>query len=231
MARVGLTKAGLCALMLLTVGIWEAPAPAQSAAPGRRVVGATAPWKIAGVGLGMTPAQVARAVKEDGWRLTQRSQGLSWDGHVAHQAPRRSSGKKIPAAPQVIEREDYEWGDEQMRVTYQAGRSGPYVSQVDYSIGSEAIETDKLRSVVLAKYGKPSLRWESELLYCAAGEPQCSRTGSLVTNQLPNLTVYLWGLPRHYLHLRQGQRADKAYDAAIRAEAERLYPRANKTTF
>jgi hypothetical protein len=33
------------------------------------------------------------------------------------------------------------------------------------------------------------------------------------------------------LELRQGQKADRAYQAAIKAEAERLYPKKDKLSF
>jgi hypothetical protein len=52
-----------------------------------------------------------------------------------------------------------------------------------------------------------------------------------VTNQLPNLTVYGTYVMSRALRLVQGERADKAYDAAVRAEAERLYPKKDKPTF
>ena len=191
---------------------------------------AAAPWKVAGIGLGMTPAEVALAVKEDGYQLVRRSQGRSWQGQVANQV-RNLRSIKIQAGSQVITNEQFRVGQEQILVTYTAGRAGPYVSQLDYFIDFEAIEADNFRRAVLVKYGTPSVQWQSELLYCAAGETVCKRTGSLSTNQLPNLTVYIANASRRGLHLRQGERADKAYWAAVRAEAERLYPKKDKPNF
>ena len=187
----------------------------------------TAPWKIGGVGLGMTPAQVAAAVKYDGYQLFRSLQDRSWQGQVANEVMNLRS-VRIPAGPQVIIKEYYQAGQEQLHVTYTAGRTGPYVSGIYYFIGSDAIDTEHLRRAVLAKYGKPSLRWELELLYCTRGEPECARTGSLVTNQLPNMTVYLAWPSKRVLQIQQGERADRAYWAAVRAEAERLYPALKK---
>jgi hypothetical protein len=190
----------------------------------------TAPWKIGGIALGMTPAEVGLAVKEDGYKLVHRFPGRSWQGHVAHQVS-ISRSIKISPGPEVIRKEDYRLGDEQIQVTYMAGKAGPCVSRVDYDIAHDAIEADHYRRVVRAKYGKPTLSWDWESLYCSAGERQCSRTGSLVTNQLPSLTVYVMSVSRRTLHLVQGERADRAYYAAVRAEAERLYPKTEKPNF
>ena len=175
----------------------------------------------------MTPAEVAVAVQYDGYKLFRRSQGRSWQSQVANEVMNLRS-VRIPAGPQVITKEYYQVGQEQLQVTYTAGRMGPYVSEIYYFIDSDAIETEHLRRAVLAKYGKPSLRWELELLYCTSQERECARTGSLVTNQLPNMTVYLVWASKRVLQLRQGERADRVYWAAVRAEAERLYPAQTK---
>lgn len=52
-----------------------------------------------------------------------------------------------------------------------------------------------------------------------------------MTNQLPNLTVYVMDAMNRSLELRQGQRADLAYETAIKAEAERLYPKKDRPSF
>ena len=190
----------------------------------------TAPWRISGVGLGMTPAEVAAALKEEGFELSFRSKGRSWQGEVANQASNLRS-IRIPAGAEVTAREDYRIGQEQVQVTYTAGRLGPYVSRVHYKIQFGAIEAESFQRAVLSRYGRPSLKWQWESLYCSLGEPRCSRTGSLVTNQLPTLTVRVMDVMNRSLELRQGQRADRAYEAAVRAEADRLYPKMDKPSF
>jgi hypothetical protein len=217
----------MIATLVVVVAAGAAAAEAPSSASGTRV---SAPWKISGVGLGMTPTQVAAVLKQEGYKLSYRYGGRSWQGEVANQVSNLRS-VRIRAGAEVTAKEDYRVGQEQIQVTYTAGRAGPYVSRVDYAITSEAIEAEQFKAAVLAKYGKPSLRWNSEILYCAAGERQCSRTGGLVTNQLPSLTVYVASAMKRVLLLRQGERADKAYSAEVRAEAERLYPKRNKPTF
>jgi hypothetical protein len=215
------------AVLIGTAAVAAAAAEAPSNAPATRL---SAPWKIVGVGLGMTPPEVAAAVAQDGFKLSYRHSGRSWQGEVANQVSNLRS-LRIPEGARVTTREDYRAGQEQIRVIYTAGRAGPYVSRVEYAIDFEAIEADRFISAVLEKYGKPSLRWNWEMLYCAREESQCSRTGGLVTNQLPNLTVYVASVMKRVLVLQQGERADKAYWAAVRSEAERLYPKKNKTSF
>lgn len=218
---------GIIAALAAVGASVAAPAEAPSNASMARV---SAPWKIAGVGLGMTPPEVAAALKVDGFELSDRHSGRSWQGEVANMVSNLRS-LRVPEGVKVTTREDYRAGQEQIRVTYTPGRAGPYVSRVDYAIDFEAIEADRFTSAVLEKYGKPSRRWNFEMLYCVKEESQCSRTGGLVTNQLPNLTVYVASVMRRVLVLQQGERADKAYRAAVRAEAERLYPKKDRPSF
>ncbi|HEX8480524.1 MAG TPA: hypothetical protein VF650_01305 [Allosphingosinicella sp.] len=178
----------------------------------------------------MTPAEVAAALKEDGFQLSFRSKGRSWQGEVANQVSNLRSAR-TPAGAEVTAREDYRVGQEQVQVTYTPGRLGPYVSRVHYKIQFGAIEAESFQRAVLSRYGRPSLEWRFESLYCSPREPRCSRTGSLVENDLPSLTVRVMDVMNRSLELRQGQRADRAHEAAVRAEAERLYPKMNKPSF
>lgn len=213
---------------MVAVGAAGAAAPeAPSNASSARV---SAPWKISGVGLGMTPAEVAAALKQEGFELSYRYKGRSWQGEVANQVANLRS-VRIPAGAEVTAKEDYRVAQEQVQVTYSAGRVGPYVSRVHYKIHSSAIEAESFQRAVVSRYGRPSLKWQWESLYCSLGEPRCSRTGSLVTNQFPSLTVRVMDVMNRSLELSQGQRADRAYEAAIRAEAERLYPKKDKPSF
>jgi hypothetical protein len=178
----------------------------------------------------MAPPEVSAAMKAAGYAVESPIMGRSWQGEVANEVSNLRQ-IHIPAGTEVIRREDYRKGQERIRVEYLAGGSGAYVSSVDYAINSHAIEADRFRAAVLDKYGRPSLKWDWESLYCSLGEPECSRTGSLVTNQLPTLTVYVASISDRVLQLRQGERADRAYDAALRAAAERLYPKKDRPSF
>ena len=212
------------------VAVAAADAAAAEAPSNPLAARVSAPWKISGVGLGMTPAEAAAALKQEGFELSYRYKGRSWQGEVANQVSNLRS-VLIPAGAEVTAKEDYRIGQEQVQVTYTAGRAGPYVSRVNYKIDFTAIEAERFKSAVLSRYGRPSLKWQWESLYCSVGEPRCSRTGSLVTNQLPTLTVWVMDVMSRRLELRQGQRADRAYEAAVKAEAERLYPKKDNASF
>ncbi|HEX8239703.1 MAG TPA: hypothetical protein VF574_08210 [Allosphingosinicella sp.] len=215
--------------LLLIVAAAAGASPAQVPLT-TSAVRVTAPWKVAGVGLGMTPAEVGPALKAAGYSLDYRYMGRSWQGELASQVSFLRA-IKIPGGAQVVRKEDYKKGQEFIQVEYLAGPAGPYVAQVRYRISSEAIEAERFRAAGLSRYGRPSLKWDWESLYCSAGELQCSRTGSLVTNQLPNLTVYVMDGMNRSLELRQGQRADRAWEAALKAEVERLYPKKDRPSF
>jgi hypothetical protein len=216
----------VAALMAAAVG-WLALAQAPMASSTARLA---APWKIAGVGLGMTPAEVGTALAGAGYRLDYRYPGRSWQGEVAEKVS-TLRGVRLPPGAQVTQKEDYRKGQEQVHVTYLPGRKGPYVASVDYAIDTDAIDAERFRAAALTKFGRPSLRWDWELQYCVPEEPQCSRAVSLVTNQLPTLTVYVIDATQRRLQLREGERADKAFDAAVRAEAERLFPKKDRPSF
>jgi hypothetical protein len=222
----------LAVMMSLALGSMAAAqgSSAQRVGPSVLPEGARAPWSIAGVTLGMAPAEVAAALKAAGYRLDYRYTGRSWQGEVANKVL-NLRGIQILAGAEVVRKEDYRKGQEEVHVIYVPGRAGPRVSRVDYAIQAVAVDGDRFKAAALAKYGRPSLRWDLESLYCLPDEPQCSRTGGLVTNELPNLTVYVADGMKRSLELRQGARADGAFEAAVRAEVERLYPKKDKPSF
>lgn len=204
-----------------------APAPAVTV---ERIVGVTAPWSVSGVTLGMRPGEVAAALKAAGYVLDRRYRGRSWQGEVANQVS-NLRGIRMPAGAEVISKEDYRKGQEFIQVDYAAGPAGPYVVRINYTIPTSAIDAERFRAAALGRYGRPSLKGEWEDVYCSAGERQCSRIVSLVTNQLPSLTVHALDGTNRTIELRQGQRADLVYETAVKAEAERLYPKKDKPSF
>jgi hypothetical protein len=216
--------------MLALVGELNSAAALATTVVVGRAGGVTAPWSVSGVTLGMRPVDVAGALKAAGYVLDYRYMGRSWQGEVANQVS-NLRGIRIPAGAEVISKEDYKKGQEFIQVAYLAGPLGPYVARVIYQIPTSAIDAERFRAAALGRYGRPSLKGEWEDVYCSAGERQCSRIVSLVTNQFPSLTVHALDGTDRTLELRQGQRADLAYEAAAKAEAERLYPKKNKPSF
>ena len=227
------------ALMGAVAGGVQAPSAAQVDSPAKSQDGqqgaagiapVRSPWSIAGVGLGMSPKEVGRALQVAGYRLDYRYMGRSWQGEVANKVS-YLGGVRTPAGAEVISKEDYKKGQEFIQVDYFAGPSGPYVARIIYRVSTDAIDAERFRAAALSRYGRPSLKGEWENVYCSAGERQCSRIVSLVTNQLPSLTVHALNGMDRTLELRQGQRADLAFEAALKAEAERLFPKKDKPSF
>jgi hypothetical protein len=217
--------AAILALLIASASPAQMPSGARTA-----VAVPMASWSIAGVSLGMSPQAVGAALKAAGYKFDYRYMGRSWQGEVANKVANLRA-IQIPAGTEVVRKEDYRKGQEFIQVDYAPGPAGPYVYRVIYSINENAIDAERFRAAALGRYGRPSLKWDTELLYCATGEPVCERTGSLGTNQLPNLTAYILGVRGRSLELRQGERAEKAYEAAVKAEAERLYPKKDKPSF
>jgi hypothetical protein len=187
-----------------------------------------APWGIAGIRLGMSPREVAEAMRTAGYTLQGRYTGRSWQAEVADQVSFLRA-IRIPAGPETIRREDYKKGQEAIRVFYAVNPTGPYSTSVTYRIATAAIDADRFEAAALSRYGRPTRNQDSEIVYCSAGEPECSSPNSLVAkNQLPNLAIFVFD---RSVELRQGQRADLAFEAAIKAEVERLYPKKDKPSF
>ena len=208
----------------LPAGAAETPRPTVSAAL------PAALWSVAGIRLGMTPRQVADAMKAAGYVPGFRHMGRSWQGEVADQVYLLRD-IRIPTGADVIRKEDYKKGQEEIQVTYAVTPAGPYVASVTYRIDAAAIAAERFRAAALSRYGRPSLDWGPASLYCSAGERECGRPGSWVINQLPNLTVSVMDGMTRSLELRQGPAAKRFSEAAIKAEAERLYPKKDKPSF
>lgn len=206
------------------------PAVAQTPWPTLSAPVPTAPWSIGGIRLGMSPRDVADAMKAAGYLLDFRYMGRSWRGEVADRVA-LLRGIRTPAGADVIRKEDYKKGQEEIQVTYAVTPAGPYVARVTYRIDAAAIDGERFRAAALTRYGRPSLNSGTESLYCSAGERECARAGSWVVNQLPNLTVSIEDGMKRSLELRQGPAVERAFDAAIKAEAERLYPKKDKPSF
>lgn len=218
----------MIAAIFLLMAVATAPVQALGGLPA--AMKSSAPWKVSGVGLGMTPKDVGAALNAAGYVLEYRYLGRSWQGELASKASFLRGGQ-IPTGGEVISKEDYRKGQEFIQIAYLAGPSGPYVARVIYRIPTSAIDAERFRTAALGRYGRPSLKGEWEDVYCSAGERQCSRIVSLVTNQLPSLTVHALNGTNRTLELRQGRRADQAYEAAVNAEVERLYPKKTSPPF
>lgn len=213
-------------LILLTAPVGVA---AQRPVPAAPSPVATAPWKVVGVGLGMTPAEVAAAMKAAGYSTRGRTTGGSWQTHVALEA-RLRRGVNVPDGPVALRWEAFAKGQEQVTVEYEPTAGGLLVKEVSYKIGRGNIEEGPFRSAVLARYGAPTRAWEKELHYCAVGEPNCD-TAFFYFPKLPSLIVWLDDGANRSLKLVQGRAAEDAFERAVGAEVDRLYPKKDRPSF
>jgi len=219
------------ALTALPVLLGHLPARAAATSQSTASVATpSAPWSIAGIRLGVAPRQVAEAMKAAGYVLDFRDTGRSWQGEVADQVYLLRN-IRIPTGAGVIRKEDYQKGQEKIQVAYAVSPAGPYVARVTYRIDTAAIDAERFRAAARSRYGRPSLDWGPASLYCSAGERECARPGSWVVNQLPNLAVSVEDGMTRSLELSQGPMAKRVFEAAIKAEAERLYPKKAKPSF
>src|SRR4051812_918329 len=134
------------------------PLPAQMpSGAGAALLVPTAPWKVSGVTLGMSPGEVGTALKTAGYVLDYRYMGRSWRGELANKVS-YLRGIPIPVGAQVIRREDYRKGQEFIQVDYAAGPAGAYVARVNYRIPTSTIDAERFRAAALGRYGRPSLK-------------------------------------------------------------------------
>jgi hypothetical protein len=214
-------------ILILMLGI-AAGAAAPAPAPAQRSV--TAPWKVAGVTLGMSPGEVEVAMQAAGYARTARSTSRSWQAEVAVQA-RVLRGVIVPEGPEAVKYETYKKGQERISIEYAPSRAGPYVAKALYQISVTGMEADTFGSAVMTRYGPPTRKWKVELHYCSSGETQCDTPFPFYNPQLPNLTVFVADGMYRTIDLTEGRRARDARELAIRSEVDRLYPKKDKPTF
>ncbi len=95
-------------ILILVLGIAAlGTAEPVPAAPTERSF--AAPWKVAGVTLGMSPREVEVAMQAAGYARAGRSTSRSWQGEVANQA-RVLRGVIVPEGPEAVKYEDFKKG-------------------------------------------------------------------------------------------------------------------------
>lgn len=213
-------------ILLLAIGAAATAQPSPAAAAERSV----APWKVAGVALGMSPREVELAMQAAGYARAGRSTGRSWQGEVAVQA-RVLRGVIVPEGPEAVKYENFKKSQERILIEYASSHAGPRVAKAKYQISVTGMDADTFRSAIMTRYGPPTRKWEVEFHYCLAGETHCDTPFPFYNPQLPNLTVFLTDGMYRSIDLWEGRKAREAREFDIRAEVDRLYPKKNKPTF
>lgn len=185
---------------------------------------------IAGIRVGMTPAQVSSTLKAAGYVREHLVTNKSWEEKVAREL---ASTRGIPLTGTYREvpwHETWRKREERVEVYYRPMPSGPYVSGVDYGMGNAAMSEAAFRAAVRARYGVQSAGGSSEMIFCSVGEAVCSVLDFQNPKQLPYIIVRPHGGERS-IDLRSGAKAEKDYSAAFKAELARRVPAMKRPTF
>ena len=184
--------------------------------------------ELAGIRVGMAWGEVAPVLVAAGYRPSQSGEGPSWDAAVARVASQRPG--RLTANGRVLAWQSFVKDAERVEVHYRPTPAGAVVSEVAYTINADAIANQRLRAVLLARYGRAGWENGGEFLYCTRGEPVCNQLAYVQGLQMPSVYVEI-GAMQHSIRLRSGARILAAHDAALRAEVDRRAPRMRSPTF
>ena len=186
---------------------------------------------IAGVRIGMTPAQVMSTLRAAGYVREYQVTNKSWEEKLARELA-STRGVPLTGSFQAVPwHETYRKREERVEVYYRAMPTGPVVSGVDYGMGNAAMTEEAFRAAVRARYGLQSAGGMSEMIFCSVGEAACSVLDFQSPKQLPYITVRPYGGSGRSIELRSGARAEKEYNSAFKAELARRVPAMKRPTF
>lgn len=186
---------------------------------------------IAGIRVGMMPAQVSSTLKAAGYVREHHVTNQSWEEKIAREL---ASSRGVPLTGtfrEVIWHETWRKREERVEVYYRPMPSGPFVSGVDYGMGTAAMSEAAFRAAVRARYGVQSAGGSSEMIFCTVGEVVCSVLDFQNPKQLPYIIVRPYGGAERSIDLRSGAKAEKDYSAAFKAELARRVPAMKRPTF
>lgn len=186
---------------------------------------------IAGIRVGMTPAQVSSTLAAAGYVRELQVTNKSWEEKIARELARTRGVPLKGTFREVPWDETWRKREERVEVYYRAMPSGPVVSGVDYGMGNAAMTEEAFRAAVRARYGVQSAGGSSEMIFCSVGEAVCSVLDFQTPKQLPYITVRPYGGSERSVELRSGVRAETEYSAAFKAELARRVPAMKRPTF
>lgn len=208
--------------------------PAPSAAPVKRA-GLISQLDVAGVRLGMTPAQARAALLQSGYKVTEDRYRINrtWE-ELVQVAVAQRLGKYGVQVPETGGRnlEGTKDRRQTIEVHFVAKPEGMRVGYVEYRIPGEEITKDDYDANVLAKYGRPDVNhWGSmAMIWCSVGEPRCAPLTQLKRPHLESR--FASSIQVRILELNGVDQAEEARrQALIAAEVERRAPRTRQTAF
>jgi hypothetical protein len=182
-------------------------------------------FDVAGVRLGMTPAEVREALVAKGYSLSDDHMYRSWEARVAEEAGKYANTPKISTrAVGSTSAEGPEY--QRVEVSYEVSPRGSLVSRVVYSRpGSQG----DIRPMVIQKYGPASNVGVMSLGYLSSKDDQ--KPYFMGDSSLPSLYVYHSNTGRSSINLDYGQIARLRHEAEFAAAVKVIAPKYGEPSF
>lgn len=188
---------------------------------------AVSTFSVAGVTLGMSPAEARAALTKAGF--TPRAEDPTqdaWSALVSRKAAERIGGRVDQAKVPMFTMAEGSQG-ERVEVWYSATEEGAKASGIQYSIPSNRMERDAFLSSATRKYGRPTFEYSLKRIYCTKGEQTCT---SWQNKELPYMVVET-GYSSYGIDLQMGGRYGDERKARMAAAVEAAAPKNAKASF
>ena len=182
---------------------------------------------VAGVSLGMPIQQVRTALETASYACKPFGNEADFASRVAAEVKSRTGARgRIPYTTGTMQFDCRGPNGEGLTVTFAQVRTGSIVDGYALSIDGRTVDLPALRRQLTAKYGRPKVGTELRGSWCDAGY-RCG--DGMVFSEGP--TVIIDTSTAVTINGTRGTRADRADDAAVMAEADRLVPKKTGAAF
>lgn len=231
--RLALLGAAASAATTSTTAGAQFPGDTQAAALVNKLLGAhprsapVATFAVAGVSLGMSPAEARAALTKAGFTpQAEDPMQDAWSAVVSQRAAERVGGRVEQAKVPMFTVAEGSQG-ERVEVWYAATETGAKAASVKYLMPTNRMERAAFKSSATAKYGRPTFEDPTRALYCTKGEQTCT---SWQNQELPYLSVES-SFANHEIDLLQGQRYGAEMKMRMAAAVEAAAPKNAKASF
>lgn len=183
---------------------------------------------IAGVKLGMSPAEVRAALVRSGYAIARTDDTNDFEQEVASNANVRLKGSGLlRVTPRGVSRiVAHGPGREYLTIDFAQWPAGSLVAAVSFTVPEERQSREAFRAQVIARHGKATLQpGGHEPKWCTAGDADCTIMSS---PSLPNLSASFLS---QSLWLRYGEEIDRQRRQAVEAAVDAKAPPAARSAF
>lgn len=210
--------ATIIAAMIITPSV-RAQAPRAGLSPMR--------LDVAGIRLGMPIGQVRTALAAASYACRPFGNEADFASRVAAEVKSRTGARgPVPYTTGTMQFDCRGPNGEGLTVTFAQVRTGSIVDGYALSIDGRTVDLPALRRQLTAKYGRPKVGTELRGSWCDAGY-RCG--DGMVFSEGP--TVIIDTSTAVTINGTRGTRAERADDAAVMAEADRLVPKKTGAAF